>query len=507
MWLIVIAVVLVALTWLIHNQYSYWTRHGAPSDMPIPPFGSMKDTVLGKKALGFVIHDIYKRYQERFVGIFILFKPTLLIRDPELARNILVQDFNSFHDRGTDTNATKELLSLRGASWKTLRAMLNPLFSTGKIKGTLPVVNEVGDRLVNYIETQLKSDRNKLIDMKDVMTTYAIDIIGNVFFGLDVDSYKTPKNELRIISEAFITPLTWIDSAHLFGQFACTPLAKFIDLFGYVPTPFTLVRKLIKHTVDYREKNDVVRRDFLQLLIQLRNSGKINDDDNWYVETAAEEFKSMSIDMIADQCSLFYIAGSETTSVTSAFTLYELSMYPELLKTAVEEVDSVLARHNLKPGDPFTYEALQDMKFIELCIMETIRKYPGLPFINRECTKDYKIPDSYYTIKKGTAIMISTLGLHYDPEYFEDPIRYNPYRFAEERRNYKAEAYLPFGEGPRHCIAKRMGSVNSKIAIVKILASFNIEPNERKEIEFEFTSGVAIIAKGGLKMKLSMKAE
>lgn len=85
---------------------------------------------------------------------------------------------------------------------------------------------------------------------------------------------------------------------------------------------------------------------------------------------------------------------------------------------------------------------------------ETLRKYPGLPFLNRECTKDYKVPNSDFTIKKGTSLLISLLGLHYDPEYFPNPHTFDPYRFTEEKHNYNADAYMPFGEGPHQCIGE-----------------------------------------------------
>ncbi|XP_064542664.1 probable cytochrome P450 6d2 [Drosophila montana] len=53
--------------------------------------------------------------------------------------------------------------------------------------------------------------------------------------------------------------------------------------------------------------------------------------------------------------------------------------------------------HKLERGGKFTYKALQDLKFLDKCIMETIRKYPGLPFLNRECTQDFDISFGHTT--------------------------------------------------------------------------------------------------------------
>lgn len=81
-----------------------------------------------------------------------------------------------------------------------------------------------------------------------------------------------------------------------------------------------------------------------------------------------------------------------------------------------------------------------------------MRKYPALPILNRECTIDYPVPGTEHTIKKGTSIIFSLLGLARDPEYFPEPETYRPERFSDPQPNYNTDAYLPFGEGPRTCI-------------------------------------------------------
>ncbi|KAH8295505.1 hypothetical protein KR018_012458, partial [Drosophila ironensis] len=131
-----------------------------------------------------------------------------------------------------------------------------------------------------------------------------------------------------------------------------------------------------------------------------------------------------------------------------------------------------------------------------------MRKYPGLPFLNRECTQDYTVPDSNHVIPKGTPVVISLYGIHRDAEYFPNPETYDPDRFTEENRNYNPTAFMPFGEGPRICIAQRMGRVNSKLAIVKLLQNFNVEVMEKQDLEFE-NYGITLMPKHGVKVRLS----
>lgn len=135
------------------------------------------------------------------------------------------------------------------------------------------------------------------------------------------------------------------------------------------------IGEIVKRTIEFREEKGVVRKDLLQLLIQLRNTGKISDDNDqlWKAESTAENLKSMSIDMIASNSFIFYIAGSETTAATTSFTIYEFAMHPEILKKAQTEVDQCLEKHGLKPSDHLTYDVIQELKYLDLCVMGKFR--------------------------------------------------------------------------------------------------------------------------------------
>lgn len=119
------------------------------------------------------------------------------------------------------------------------------------------------------------------------------------------------------------------------------------------------------------------------------------------------------------------------------------------MSRAKEDIKQTLEKHEGK----VIYESIMDMKFIDVCVKETLRKYP-FPMLNRECTKDYHIPGSNFTIIKGTSVIVSLLGIHRDEEFFPNPEQYNPDRFTEEKRAYDEEMYMPFGAGPRNCIGK-----------------------------------------------------
>lgn len=43
----------------------------------------------------------------------------------------------------------------------------------------------------------------------------------------------------------------------------------------------TFMMNVVKDTLMYREKNNVIRKDLMQLMIQLRNTGKVQNDGDW----------------------------------------------------------------------------------------------------------------------------------------------------------------------------------------------------------------------------------
>ena len=209
----------------------------------------------------------------------------------------------------------------------------------------------------------------------------------------------------------------------------------------------------------------------------------------------------MSYEEIAANVFIFYIAGTESSSSTIAYTLYELIQNESLMERAKTDIRKNLEKHDGK----VTYESIQDMKFIDLCVKETLRKYPALPILNRECTKDYKIPDMNFVIKKGTSVIISLLGVSRDEKYFPNPEKYDPDRFADDRNDFFSDMYMPFGAGPRNCLAYRMGLVIVKVAIVKLLMNFKFKPLHIEELEFDFGTVVLLPKEGKCTAKIMKK--
>lgn len=163
--------------------YSYWWRHGFPHLTPSIPVGNLGSVVAGRASIGVRLHQLYEQASTPFVGIYMLFKPVLLIRDAALARRILSADFAHFHDRGVYCNPkydplSENLFAMTGHRWRALRSKLTPTFTTGKLKSMLSNISVESDRLLAYLGGA--AERAELVEVKDLMSRYS----ETVSFGL-----------------------------------------------------------------------------------------------------------------------------------------------------------------------------------------------------------------------------------------------------------------------------------------------------------------------------------
>lgn len=87
-----------------------------------------------------MIYFCFSKYKEYpFVGIYHLLRPCLLIREPEMIKNIMVKDFKYFQNNDIDIDKKTEKIFgrnpfvLKGQEWKNTRAQLTSCFTSGKV--------------------------------------------------------------------------------------------------------------------------------------------------------------------------------------------------------------------------------------------------------------------------------------------------------------------------------------------------------------------------------------
>lgn len=105
--------------------------------------------------------------------------------------------------------------------------------------------------------------------------------------------------------------------------------------------------------------------------------------------------------------------GTETSAIALSYTMYELARNPNCQEKLYKEVTEILAKHG---GNP-TYEAIQEMNYLEGVILEASRIHPPALALAKLCTKSYTLPKTgnqtkTMTIKPGTVVQVPILAIH-----------------------------------------------------------------------------------------------
>lgn len=138
-------------------------------------------------------------------------------------------------------------------------------------------------------------------------------------------------------------------------------------------------------------------------------------------------------------------------------------------------------------------------------ILETLRKHPVAPVLNRSVTKDYNVPNSDITLKKGTIVMIPLYSIHRDENIFPEPDFFDPERFTEEAKNNRHHyTHFPFGLGPRYCIGDRFALYQIKLALGNFLLKYRVRTCKETIEPITFNTKLPILTSTH---KMLLKAE
>ncbi|KFB39403.1 hypothetical protein ZHAS_00006840 [Anopheles sinensis] len=496
MWIYLLLGVITAAVWFVRRKYSFWADRGVPYIKPRFPFGNIQG--IGRRMhssqLMTKFYNELKPSGKPYGGIYFFTNPVALALELEFVKNVLVRDFAHFHDRGVyynekDDPISGHLFNIEGTKWTNLRKKLIPTFSSGKMKMMCPTIVSVGERFRECLGKCLDSGDGE-VEMKELLARFTTDVIGTCAFGIDCNSLNDPNAEfLRMGRRVFEVPRGRILKFFFMATFK--DFSRRIHIKGTSEEVSEFFFKVVRETIEYREKNNIQRNDFMNLLMQLKNGGQLDE--------SGEAVGTLSLNEVVAQAFVFFLGGFETSSTTMSYCLYELSLNEEIQQRARECVQDAVRKHG-----GLTYDALMDMPYIDQCINESLRKYPPGANLIRQVSHDYRVPGTDVTFPKGMNVMIPVYAIHHDPEHYPDPERYDPDRFSPEATEArKPYTFLPFGEGPRICIAARFGMLEARIGLSVLLMNFTFARCSKTNVPLVISSRHAILTpEGGLWLKV-----
>ncbi|KAM3826988.1 cytochrome P450 3A24-like [Vipera latastei] len=441
--------------------YNFFKKLGIPGPRPLPFIGTFHEYWQGVLKFD---QECFEKYGKIW-GIFDGRKPVMAILDPALIKTVLVKEFYTYftnrRDFGLNGNLDKAITVVVDERWKRIRSAVSPAFTSGRLKEMMPIINHYNEILVKNLQKKVEDD--EAIDMKWIFSAYSLDVVTSNSFGVDIDSLNHPDDPIvvhikKFLRFTFLNPVLML--AVLFPFL--TPVLNKLKLTKFPKSSIDFFYGVIqKIKEDRQKKNHTNRIDFLRLMMDSQAAANTSGEANSEKALTDEEILAQSI--------IFIFGGSETLSIFLSFMSYCLAIHPDVQEKLYQEISETFPNQA-----PPTYEAVQQMEYLDMVVNETFRLYPPGTRIERVCKKTVEIHG--VTIPEGTVVMIPAYVLHRVPEYWPEPKEFRPERFSKENKESRDPyVFLPFGAGPRNCIAMRFALLVLKMGIVVALQRFRFK--------------------------------
>ncbi|KAI1708660.1 cytochrome p450 domain-containing protein [Ditylenchus destructor] len=353
------------------------------------------------------------------------------------------------------------LLLSHDEKWRHQRRMLTPTFHFSMLGDYMGSFNRHTKVFVANLEKH--TDTGATVDIYPSIISLTLDITCETIMGLEVSSqsgqnqaYMNAVKDFNTYSlivfqnPQYSNNLIW----HWFGYGKQTDEAVKIlkEMSG------TVVKERMKmFEKDNSANNNVEERpkrgkNFLDLLMGMQTENKL------------------SFEELREQVDTFLFAGHDTTAHAISWAIWCLACHQDIQEKLYEEIHEHFGSDMERD---VTSEDLNQLKYLEMCIKESLRIFPPVPWFQRTLRNDLNMGGKL--VPAGSAISLSPLVIHNNGKIYPEYNVYNPDTFLLENvRERHAYDFIPFSAGPRNCIGQKFAMLEMKVAIVHTLRRFSL---------------------------------
>ncbi|CAG9834406.1 unnamed protein product [Diabrotica balteata] len=385
------------------------------------------------------------------------------------------------------------LVTSTGTKWKQRRRMITPTFHFSILESYVDIFDRVGDI---FIEKLIQQVNTASLDVFSLVTLCTLDIICEAAMGIQINAQESQTSKyvksVNTMCDIFI------------GR-ATSPMPNF--LYRFTPNYYR-EQKAIRVLHDQTDKiiDTKIREKCNNGNIHSNQQDKSTRKRLAFLDLLLEstiDGKPLSRLAIREEVDTFMFAGHDTTATAISFALYCLAMNPRVQERAFIEQQEMFGT-NLKTAKP-TINQLQEMKYLEMVIKESLRLYPSVPFLGRAISDDEEFIWEGNVFRKGIEVLICIYHMHRNPKYFHDPDTFIPERF-EEVNKYNSFIFLPFSAGFRNCIGQRFAMLEMKSIISKVLRNFELLPTDPPH-EVKVVPNIVIASTNGIHLRLRNRSD
>ncbi|XVE56698.1 hypothetical protein DITRI_Ditri04bG0031600 [Diplodiscus trichospermus] len=407
------------------------------------------------------VRDLSRKY-----GSLMLLKlgknPTLVVSSAESVREIVKYHDIDFSNRQRTTAANilfygcKDLgFAPYGEYWKEVRKIsVLELFSVRRVHSFQYVRDEEVGVLINKIhQASLKGECINL--------TQKLMAVSNNIVSRCVLSRKFEEEDGSSKFGELIRRLTILLMGFCFGDMY--PYLGWLDvLTGFIPGlkavsgEFdSLFEQIIEEHRALKSHETTNKKDFVSIILQLQKDCKLDMD------LTQDNIKAILLDM--------FVAGTDTTSITTDWLMAELLKHPNIMTKVQEEVRSVVGEKS-----KIDLDDINKMEYLKCVVKETLRLHPPGPFLlPREISTSCKLGG--YDIPSNTTVMVNVWAIQRDPNWWENPEEFIPERFENNPVDFHGQDFqlIPFGCGRRSCPGLPFAVASIQYMIANLLHWFD----------------------------------
>jgi enediyne biosynthesis protein E7 len=393
----------------------------------------------------------------------------MLLAEPKHAERVLVSNADNYvkYFDGLRPIFGKSMITVDGALWQKIRAPQQPAFHPHTFEMYFPyLMSAIDSKMARWAKF---ASTGQTIEMVEETWTLAAEMVCKALFDREmpfnphfvfgqVKTYTNVMNHKSIRLKNVRGELMEVTGEDT---------AKAMEVWGSIPEMV-----IGANVMDHRENT----------LLKMLEAAE-----------ADPSFPEFDRQQVIDEMKQYLWAGTETTALTLAWSLYLLSQHPEVLERIRAEARAVCGER-----DP-QWNEVQQLTYTRMVIQETMRLFPPIWALIRIAAGDDDIEG--HKIKAGDKVVILAYVMHHSPKYWDNPETFDPERFAPERAKKRVKySYLPFAAGKRACIGGALSQIENTLALVQLLRRFT--PEYAGPVPAKIHATVTLCPKGGLPFRI-----
>ncbi|KAI8049192.1 cytochrome P450 [Syncephalis plumigaleata] len=374
--------------------------------------------------------------------------------------------YDTFHFHGPNIFSTRDIEFHR-----KLKRIISPVFSVSSVAELEPLISEAGiERLSGRVNTY--AETGKTFDILELLYYTTLDVISAVSFGGSFNTLvERPGEKPHPI-------IHWINDIGVLGFLK--------GKFGFMCNRWTLPRH-------FRSEKEIV--EFTRNAILKRITDAAKDKDNGMLDNGTRDVllrliesedpetgEKLNIDQLISESIIQLIGGTDTTSLTTTWTLHLLHDNPNTCQKLFEELKQAIPDR----AQSVHHNDVKNLPYLNAVLYESMRMRPVAGGSIRESPPGGMTIKGHF-IPEGYSVLPALLAIHNSAEVFGDDVEtFRPERWieaSEEQLRRMKQCFFTFSMGSRACIGQNLAWMELRLLLSTLVRRFEFTVPPGEEVD------------------------